>query len=78
MDTNVSHGSATIYQFPKNGRAGLASSRAIPEMRSPSIASTEFGSGWYHDAEIRESGSAKVFTKAVTNAVILPLMFPPQ
>ena len=92
MDTNISHGSATIYQFPTNGRAGSGSSHDMPEMRSPSIASTEFGSGWYHDAAIRDTdGRATAFGKSantksaslmtakpMTDAVILQMRFPQQ
>ncbi|MCW5689364.1 MAG: DUF2735 domain-containing protein [Pseudolabrys sp.] len=53
MTTNVPRETATIYQFPVGGRAGLAQRAAFdkPDML-PTIA---YGGSWYHDEAIREA-----------------------
>ncbi len=57
MSTGLSHGSATIYQFPAGGRAALGG-RRYGETRpvlsqSPAYANTAICSeSWYHQAAI--------------------------
>jgi hypothetical protein len=54
MPTNAPRETATIYQFPVGGRAGLA--RRSPEAaRFADLPTVSYGSGWYHDEAIREA-----------------------
>ena len=60
MNTNVSQGSARIYQFPAGGRAALGGKRREqfkPLAEQPSVRVNEAasGSGWYHEAAILEA-----------------------
>jgi uncharacterized protein DUF2735 len=58
MTTNMSpRGSATIYQFPLGGRAGLSSVRedVKPKVEAQRASVDAFGSGWYHEAAIEEA-----------------------
>ncbi|MGY3452942.1 DUF2735 domain-containing protein [Bradyrhizobium sp. USDA 4353] len=60
METNVNEGSARIYQFPRGGRAGLASRSAGASARpaAPSIQPTIYSGSWYHDEAIQEAKPA--------------------
>jgi Protein of unknown function (DUF2735) len=59
MNSSLSHGSATIYQFPVGGRAALGARRPDDTKASIDLASrvseTVFGGAWYHEAAIQES-----------------------
>jgi len=53
MTTNVPRETATIYQFPVGGRAGLAKR---PAFAAPEALPTiSYGGSWYHDEAIREA-----------------------
>jgi len=57
MDTSLSHGSATIYQFPAGGRAAFGGRRygeTRPALsQSPAYVNTAICSeSWYHQAAI--------------------------
>jgi hypothetical protein len=56
MPANIQRVSATIYQFPVGGRAGLASGRAgFSDARlNEVVADIDYGSSWYHDEAVRE------------------------
>ena len=59
MMTNLGRESAKIYQFPTraqlsgNGRPGKIKSAV--ELNAVQYATPSFGSGWYHEAAIREA-----------------------
>lgn len=57
MPTNAPRESATIYQFPVGGRAGLVSKRAgfAGNDRFADMPTIAYGSSWYHDEAIREA-----------------------
>lgn len=59
MPTNASRESATIYQFPTGGRAGLRraaeASRFTGADRFVDMPIISYGSSWYHDEAIREA-----------------------
>jgi hypothetical protein len=50
--------SAKIYQFPAGGRGSKSTGR-VPQGKikelSAQYAVTDYGSGWYHDAAVREA-----------------------
>ena len=54
MNTNLNHGSATIYQFPARGRyaQGARAEDAVTRGNEASTARVAASSGWYHDAAI--------------------------
>ena len=52
MTTNSPRETATIYQFPAGGRAGIARRAAFDAPDAPAI--SDCGS-WYHDEAIREA-----------------------
>ncbi|MEH2509243.1 hypothetical protein V1291_000597 [Nitrobacteraceae bacterium AZCC 1564] len=58
MVTNVSHGTAKIYQFPVRGRKTAGGDREqIKPTTDPKfqpVLGDTFGSGWYHEAAIEE------------------------
>jgi Protein of unknown function (DUF2735) len=58
MATNVSHGSAKIYEFPVRGRKAAGDDRAqikpTNDPRFQPIVGDTFGSGWYHETAIEE------------------------
>ena len=54
MPMNTPRESATIYQFPVGGRAGLTASRTGQD-RHAEIPTIAFGGSWYHDEAIREA-----------------------
>ena len=57
MSTNVERPSAKIYQFPRQVAANAGDSRrdgkSAADSRQQALTSTEFGSGWYHDAAVQ-------------------------
>jgi hypothetical protein len=60
MDTSLSHGSATIYQFPVGGRAALAGRRydeakTATDLPSSRVSEIAYGGSWYHEAAIQEA-----------------------
>jgi len=55
MPTNAPRETATIYQFPKGGRAGLPSRRSPEAARFADLPTVSYGSSWYHDEAIREA-----------------------
>lgn len=62
MNIHSQHQSATIYQFPVGGRAGLNASRDIvrstPEMpRASALALTD---AWYHQVAIQQEAADNV------------------
>lgn len=61
MSATIQRESATIYQFPTGGRAGLDSRRADERSRGTSPATLpaiSFGS-WYHEEAIKEDTGRK-------------------
>ena len=63
MDTSLSHGSATIYQFPAGGRAALGGLRndepkSATEQSASRVNETISSGSWYHEAAIQESKPA--------------------
>jgi len=59
MPTNAPRETATIYQFPVGGRAGLAPRRSPEASRFSELPSVSYGSGWYHDEAIREAAETR-------------------
>ena len=56
MTANAPRESATIYQFPVGGRAGLAPRERLDKARgSESLPTIIYGGSWYHDEAIREA-----------------------
>ncbi|HSI41533.1 MAG TPA: DUF2735 domain-containing protein [Xanthobacteraceae bacterium] len=59
MTTSLHRPSATIYAFPKGGRASIAGNRGtdrlLRELAELNLPATSFGSGWYHDAAIQDA-----------------------
>jgi hypothetical protein len=55
MSTDFPRQTAKIYQFPRKGPAGdgRGEARSAADPRLPRSASTEFGSGWYHEAAVQ-------------------------
>jgi hypothetical protein len=57
MTTDFPRQSAKIYQFPRKDPAAAGDdrgeSRPAADPRLPRFASTEFGSGWYHEAAVQ-------------------------
>jgi uncharacterized protein DUF2735 len=65
MSTNLSQGSARIYQFPAGGRAALGG-RSYEQARSISDLATSTrvneaacSSCWYHEEAIREADTTR-------------------
>jgi Protein of unknown function (DUF2735) len=60
MTTNISAGSAQIYQFPPRGRFAL---NARDDSRTADLEATQavrvVASGWYHDAAIQEADRSR-------------------
>lgn len=55
MTTNALRETATIYQFPVGGRAGLTRG-GLDKARGPeSLPTIAYGGSWYHDEAIREA-----------------------
>jgi hypothetical protein len=59
MNTNVSEGSARIYQFPRGGRAALGGRRygegETTRQTAPAIQPSICSGSWYHEAAIQEA-----------------------
>ena len=60
MNTNVSQGSARIYQFPAGGRAAFGvrrheETKTSTDPGSLRVSEAACGSSWYHEAAIQES-----------------------
>jgi hypothetical protein len=55
--------SATIYQFPKGGRAALGGRRdeakAVDNFAAPRIARVASGSAWYHEEAVQKAERAR-------------------
>ena len=63
MNTNVSQGSARIYQFPAGGRAafgGRSLEKTKTSTDTPRVSEAAVGDSWYHEAAIQESKSNPV------------------
>jgi hypothetical protein len=61
-DTNVSQGSARIYQFPAGGRAALGARarqefKPVTEQALARVNTAACTDSWYHEAAIREERS---------------------
>lgn len=59
MTTNLHKESATIYQFPVGGRAGLADRRAPVGQTPPRVYETVCSGSWYHEEAIREAEASR-------------------
>jgi len=60
MNTNLSQGSARIYQFPAGGRAALGGKRReefkpVTDQASVRVNTAACTDSWYHEAAIREA-----------------------
>ncbi|MBS0535518.1 MAG: DUF2735 domain-containing protein [Proteobacteria bacterium] len=53
MTANVPRETATIYQFPVGGRAGLT--RHAGYEKPDALPTIAYGGSWYHDEAIREA-----------------------
>ncbi|MBS0245306.1 MAG: DUF2735 domain-containing protein [Proteobacteria bacterium] len=58
MTTNAQRASATIYQFPVGGRAGLVRIGLDKARGAESLPTITYGGSWYHDEAIREAAEA--------------------
>ncbi len=67
MNTDLNHGPAKIYQFPKRV--------AEPAKR---IEAAAIGSSWYHEEAVREAVRGYGTNTVRASAVIVPLTFPRQ
>jgi hypothetical protein len=55
MTTDISRGSARIYEFPRRGRFAVRDeSRERTNLEAQAATRAAVGSGWYHDAAIAE------------------------
>jgi hypothetical protein len=58
MTQDQNRGSATIYQFPTGGRAGLCAhrddARSTASLASQRFAKAACGSAWYHEEAIAQ------------------------
>jgi hypothetical protein len=59
MTTNISTGSAQIFQFPPRGRFALNARDDIKTVVATAPAVRVVSSGWYHDAAIQEAEHAR-------------------
>jgi hypothetical protein len=55
MTANHVRETATIYQFPVGGRAGLARRREAFEQTTPQSTQVVVSGNWYHEEAIREA-----------------------
>jgi len=58
MAANLNEGSARIYQFPRGGRASLASrdiGASVTTATAPPIQPAICSGSWYHDEAIQEA-----------------------
>lgn len=58
MDTEPRYATATIYRFPPGGRAALEANERRKKAAASLVPIPSFGSGWYHEAAIREARDA--------------------
>ena len=63
MNTNLSQGSAKIYQFPAGGRSALGGHRyggsnTVTDVSSSRVNEANCSGSWYHQAAIEESKPA--------------------
>ena len=58
MTQDRNRGSATIYQFPTGGRAGLGihrdDAKPTASLASPRLAKVAYGGAWYHEEAIAQ------------------------
>jgi len=63
MNTNLNHGSATIYQFPAGGRDALRSHRdsqkPAAEAGTTRPSEVGYGDAWYHLEAIQSERAGK-------------------
>ncbi|MGZ8417303.1 MAG: DUF2735 domain-containing protein [Methyloceanibacter sp.] len=69
MTANTDRGSATIYQFPAGGRAGLgmraglgirrAELKSVENFAAPRIAKVAAGSAFYHEDALQDAEPAR-------------------
>ena len=59
MTTNISAGSAQIYQFPPRGRFALNARDDSRTALESTQAVRVVSSGWYHDAAIQEADRSR-------------------
>ncbi len=60
MTTNISTGSAQIYQFPPRGRFALnARNDNRTSVEPKQVVRTVASSGWYHEAAIQEAETSR-------------------
>jgi Protein of unknown function (DUF2735) len=64
MNTNLTQGSARIYQFPAGGRAALGGrryeqARPMTDLASPRVNPAACSGSWYHEEAIREEEAAR-------------------
>jgi hypothetical protein len=59
MTTNISAGSAQIYQFPPRGRFALTARDDSRIALEATQAVRVVASGWYHDAAIQEADRSR-------------------
>jgi Protein of unknown function (DUF2735) len=56
MNTNPNQRSATVYQFPRGGRAAMKETRPAREQMASDVGEEIYSSsGWYHEEAIRDS-----------------------
>jgi hypothetical protein len=59
MTDSLSRQTAKIYQFPVKSRTDetgqATNAKQVADLGTPQYARTESGSGWYHEAAIREA-----------------------
>jgi hypothetical protein len=55
MTTNQTRETATIYQFPVGGRAGLGGRRDVLERTAPPANEVVISGNWYHEEAIRDA-----------------------
>lgn len=60
MTTNISTGSAQIYQFPPRGRFALnARDENKTSIEPKQVVRTVASSGWYHEAAIQDADHSR-------------------
>lgn len=63
MTANSNQGSATIYQFPAGGRAGLVGrgdeAREVEKFAAPRVARVTSGGAWYHEEAVQSAERAR-------------------
>ena len=62
MNTDIPHGTAQIYEFPRRVAANDGLRRGdsrVVSLRLPQVATVEFGSGWYHEAAVQDANRVR-------------------